>query len=318
MRNMPRLALRLSAALASALLLVCGRSAAQEEPEYRVGPQDVVKITVWNHPDWSGNATVNHDGKLLIAPFGEIEAEGLTEKELGAELYNRYRILDTDISEVLVAVVEYKSRNVTIVGEVRNPGTYAFRVIPDLWEVITKAAGGPTATADLGRVQIGRREKELRTMTVDLSGALDGVFPDSLPGLLPFDTINVPTLTGETTVATGSTFQVLGAVNTPGVYGLSTAGTVVEALARAGGPIPEANLSKVQLTRTTPTGVVAYKMDLNSLLFEGKPLADFDLKEGDTLTVPTKAFGIGSVGRGILVLLPLVTSLTSLIVVLND
>ena len=43
-------------------------------------------------------------------------------------------------------------------------------------------------------------------------------------------------------------------------------------------PLPEANLKKVHLTRTTPDGVVAYKLDVQGFLYEGKTVSDVKLQ----------------------------------------
>jgi polysaccharide export outer membrane protein len=297
------------------LLLVLSMAfpaAAQDEPEYRLGAEDVVQIQVWGVPDMNAQVAIDFDGRLRLPTLGEVEAAGRTPSELGEELTQLLRILDPRVSEVVVSVTGYNSRSVTVVGEVRNPGRYGFRILPNLWDVVL-AAGGSTGSADLARVEIVRKELqagEPRIVRVDLSKVIEGADPAALPALRPKDTINVPSREADA-IPTGDTFQVLGAVRTPGVYRLTTASTVVEALAAAGGPVAEANLSKVQLTRSTPQGVVAYRLDLEGHLFEGKVVGDFELRPGDTLTVPSRGITFGRALTGIL---PFVTVFTSLLV----
>ncbi|HZL85546.1 MAG TPA: SLBB domain-containing protein [Candidatus Krumholzibacteria bacterium] len=290
---------------------------AQKEAVYVLGADDVVKISAYGRSDLDKEIAIDPEGKLLVPDLGrKVQAAGLTEEALGKELSSQYRLLVQGVTEVLVTVTQYKSRSVNVLGEVRNTGTYGFRTIPDLWDLLMKHAGGPTASADLSHVQIIRREGE--GVTVDLSTALEGKMPPTMPELRPHDTISVPSLAAEGTATTGSSFQVLGAVHTPGVYRLGSATSVVEALALAGGPLPEANLGKVQLTRRNPSGIVAYKLDLEGLLYEGKSEIDVGLQADDTVSIPPKGMGPGTIGRALVVILPLLTSLTSLILVINE
>ena len=142
-------------------------------------------------------------------------------------------------------------------------------------------------------MQIVRKEREANApnvITVDLSAGVKGTNPDSLPVLRPKDTVMVPSLAKEgATGPTGATIQVLGSVRTPGLYHLSAAKTVVEALAISGGPLPEADLQKVHLTRHSGSGVVAYQLDIEGHLRRGDSADDLELKAGDTVLVPTRS-----------------------------
>jgi polysaccharide export outer membrane protein len=270
-------------------------------------------------PDLTGQVTVGSDGTIELPMLGKVQAEGRTPEELARDLTQRYRRVDPGIAEVLVQVREYNSRSVTVVGEIHSPGRYPFRSIPGLWEVLLQA-GGATPTADLERVQIVRKDslsQEPVILTVNVSSMLDGEVPADLPDLQPRDTIVVPTRDVTLASAAGASFQVLGSVRNPGVYRLSAAETLAEALAISGGPLPEANLKKIHLTRSGTEGLVAYELNLESVLYEGKPISNFKLEDGDTVTIPSKTFGPGTVARGLVLFLPLITSLTSLIVVLD-
>lgn len=293
-------------------------ASAQPEQEYRLGVEDVVQVQVYGRTDLSGQATLDSDGNLRLPLLGSVQAANRTTTELGRELSQRYGIIDSRVSEVIVSVVEYNSQRVTVVGEVRSPGRFGFRVLPDLWGLIL-VAGGATPTADMSRVQIvrkNREEGETPVLTVDLSGGVGKIEPDSLPKLRPQDTVIVPSTTlGSTQAPGGDNFQVLGSVRTPGSYRISAAKTVVEALAISGGPLPDADLSSVHLTRTTSTGVVAYELDMKNHLEHGKPLVDLTLRPGDAILVPSKRTAgvwiLDTASR----LLPLVTLITSLVVI---
>ena len=294
-------------------------SAAQTDPEYRVGAEDILLIQIWERPDLSGEMRVDLEGKLLLPLLGSVPAEGKTTPELVTELTRRYNIVDPKITKVLVSVSQFNSRNVTVVGEVRNPGRYGFQNIPDLWQVLLKA-GGATSAADLSRVRIvhgNRNAHESPSISVDLSMGMEETHPDSLPTLRPKDTVVVPSLGSE--AASGSSFQILGSVRSPGRYRLGAARNVVEALAVSGGALPEADLSRVYLTRTTASGVRSYELDLQAHMREGQAVPNFALKTGDTISVPDDASGFWPVLGEVTIryILPIAASAASLAIAFN-
>jgi polysaccharide export outer membrane protein len=260
--------------------------AAGGDSEYRCGPEDVLDIQAWGRPDLKGTVTVDARGQVQIPLVGEVRAEGRTPSELARDLTERFQLLDPSVSEVLVSVATYNSRSVTVLGEVRTPGKYGFREMPDVWAALF-AAGGPTPGGELSRIQIIRETAtadEPRTLRVDLSRGIDGTPADQLPALRPRDRIIVPSTADRPVGA--DTFHILGAVKIPGPYRISAANNVVEALSVAGGPLASARLQTVYLTRLTPDGVAAYRLNLESYLYTGKPLVNLVLEAGDTITIP--------------------------------
>jgi polysaccharide export outer membrane protein len=295
---------------------VCLAQQDDDEDEYRIGGDDKLQINVWARPDLSGARVVDPTGNIRLPLLGEIRAEDLLPSQLSDELTERYRILDPSITEVVVTVLEYNSRRITVIGEVRGPGSYPYRTMPNLWEAILNA-GGPLTDADMSKVQIVRKdpqEGEPHTVTVDLSGGIEAIDPEALPELRPKDTVRVPSMAGVTSGR--ASFQVLGAVRIPGVYRLSSAETVVEALAVSGGTSENADLKRLRLARPTDNGVLVYELDLKGYLYEGKPVSDMDLRPNDTLTVPSKS-DLGSVFATLLRLAPLILSLSAAVIALS-
>lgn len=260
-----------------------------ESFEYVFGPADVIHVQVWGNAELTGTATIGPTGRVLLPLVGEIQAAGSTPEQLSNTLTDRYQLLDSSITEVLVSISQYKSRSVTVVGEVRDPGTFGFQTIPDLWTVIL-TAGGPTKEAELARVQVVRQAPaagEPRTITVDLSRGIDGTPAESLPELRPSDKVLVPS--SEDAPGGSDRIQILGAVREPGIYRTSAAGTVVEALALAGGPLPTAQLDRIFVTRLTSAGAVSYRLDLEDFLYQGENSANLALQAGDTIMVREKS-----------------------------
>jgi protein involved in polysaccharide export with SLBB domain len=300
------------------LVAVPATALSQTKDEYRLGPEDLVQVQVWGRADLTGQAEVDQSGNLRLPLLGTVEAANRTTAQLGTDLTKRYSIIDSRISEVLVSVAQYNSRRVSVVGEVRNPGRYGFQSLPGVWDAII-AAGGATANANLARVQVVRKQAvtgEPRSITVDLSQGIDTVHPDSLPQLRPQDTIIVPSTVGAAAANTGDSFQVFGSVRAPGAYRLTAAATVIEALAVSGGPLPDADLSKVSVARTRSGRLVAYELDLQNHLQHGKVAPDLRLQAGDTVMIPDKQGLVGGffngLGRYIIPLLSVATSIAIL------
>jgi polysaccharide export outer membrane protein len=257
--------------------------------EYSFGPDDIIELTVFGKPELTGEVTVDFRGMIQIPLVGEVRAEGRSPAGLGEYLTQRYQLLDSSISEVLVSVVEYKSRTVTVLGEVRAPGPYGFVEIPELWDVIL-TAGGPGAAADLTRVQIvrGRAEAgEPQTVTLDLSGGIAMGRDQQLPSLRAGDKVFVPS--AEDIPIGDQDFQVFGSVGSPGTYRINVATNVIEALAASGGPTEDADLKNVYVTRDTENGTKSFRLNLEDYLFSANTPQNLDLFAGDTVTVPEKS-----------------------------
>jgi len=269
------------------ILLGVGPGSAQSQTpskQYRIGPEDEIQVQVWQRPDLSGTFPVNESGEVNVPLIGVVKAEGLTAQELGAQLERQFVILDPGITQILVTVTGFNSLRYTVVGEVRQSGTYTFREIPNLWEAIFMA-GGETPAADMSAVQILRAEGGTsRTITVDLSRGMAKTPVEDLPALHPGDSIVVPSL--EANAVSGDHVQVLGAVRSPGLYSVRVATSVVEALSVSGGYLESAKLDKVTLARRHGDGTLVYDLNLKAYLEGGHPQADMPLRAGDTITVP--------------------------------
>src|SRR5262245_41698385 len=96
------------------IMAVPAIAAAQQPAEYRLGAEDVVQIEVSGRADLSAQVAVDVDGKLRIPAVGEVNAANRTPAEVGTELGQRFRLVDPAITQVLVSVVQYKSRSVSV------------------------------------------------------------------------------------------------------------------------------------------------------------------------------------------------------------
>jgi len=94
-----------------------------EAVKYTLGPDDVIEVDVRRHPEFSGQYTVNSEGKIEYKFVGDVIVAGLTKVQLQeriAEILSEYVIEP----EVNVRIVSYLSKVFFVVGEVNNPGKF--------------------------------------------------------------------------------------------------------------------------------------------------------------------------------------------------
>lgn len=133
--------------------------------DYYVGIQDVLLVTVWNHPEinnpgGSVNAAVsgrviNEDGTFFFPYAGKVEAEGKTVQQIRDELTKRLSKVLVE-PQVDVSVLQYRSKRAFILGQVEKPGIIPLTGIPLTVADLITSAGGLKPDADLRRVSLVR------------------------------------------------------------------------------------------------------------------------------------------------------------------
>lgn len=222
------------ALLAQALMagILAGESAPTASPslEYRVGPGDVLDVQVAGRPEDSRVATVQTTGVLYLAPLGEVTVSGLTKQEIGVKLTELWSRRDSRRPAVRVAVKDYQSQFVWVMGEVGRPGRKALRGRTRLVDVLVEA-GGFTGRAS-GEVLVERRDGAFEDGTRSRRlWFADGVRPTAQ------QLVDLETVLHTRDVITATEVRlvtVTGAVLRPGRYALKQ-GTLTEALFAAGG-----------------------------------------------------------------------------------
>jgi polysaccharide export outer membrane protein len=118
--------------------------------DYILGTDDTVKITVENHPEWSGEFIVGPNGKISIPSLGDVSAEGLNKKQFEAAITSR---LDQYINNprVTTNIVKYVSQVIYVLGEVNKPGKYSTEGKKLTLRDAVVNAGLPTRFAALNR-----------------------------------------------------------------------------------------------------------------------------------------------------------------------
>ncbi|MBI1649594.1 sugar transporter [Hyphomicrobium sulfonivorans] len=108
---------------------------------YKVGPQDVLEISVFKVPELSRSVQVADAGSINLPLVGEVDAAGKTARDLEQELTRKLGDKYLQSPQVTVFVKEYNSRRVTIEGAVKKPGVYPIRDRASLLQFISIAEG---------------------------------------------------------------------------------------------------------------------------------------------------------------------------------
>ena len=248
--------------------------------DYRVGPKDVLKVTIWGHDDLSRLVVVSADGSFQFPLVGDVQVAGLTPASVETrlrDLLGRDYLVNPQVS---VSVQEYRSQRVFVLGEVEKPGTYALTGETTLLDVISQA-GGPGKTAGRHVVVVRAPAAEgpvapgalgSTTLRADLKRLLDGAAGENIP-VHSGDTVFIPKVTQ---------FFVLGEVLRQGAYAMEKETTALEAVTLAGGFTDRAAPGGSKILRRRPDGAQE-SIDLDL----GNPKArEVQLAEGDTLLVP--------------------------------
>jgi polysaccharide export outer membrane protein len=115
---------------------------------YKIGPQDVLDISVFKVPELSKSVQVADSGTINLPLVGEVPAAGLTAQEVERNLTKKLGAKYLQSPQVTVFVKEYNSQRVTIEGAVKKPGVYPVRGKTSLLQFIAMAEGLDPAAQD--------------------------------------------------------------------------------------------------------------------------------------------------------------------------
>lgn len=127
------------------------------DPGYRLGPEDVMLISVWKDEQLTREVVVRPDGMFSFPLVGDIEAEDRTVEDIRGDLVKRLTkyIPNPNVSVAVTKVISYK---VYVVGRVNKPGEYLIGHYTDVLQALS-LAGGLTPFAAENDIKIMRRVK---------------------------------------------------------------------------------------------------------------------------------------------------------------
>lgn len=134
-----------------------------KDTDYRIGPGDIIEISVWKNPDLTRTVAVLPDGQISFPLLGPLPAAGKTVSELSASLRKRLNRYAPDV-DLSVIVAQVNSMMIYVIGKVQKPGRYALNTNVTVMQALA-IAGGLNPFAKPGDIKIfreGHSDKYLR------------------------------------------------------------------------------------------------------------------------------------------------------------
>ena len=288
------------------------------EDESRIGPDDLLQITVFEAPDLNRTLRVSANGEISLQLLGPVKAGGLTPRQLELVLQELLRRTYMKDPRVGVFVQELQSHPVSVVGAVKRPGVFQIRGTKTVLELLSMAEGladdagdtvlvmrGASITGSIGRDNTEQEsQKDGQDSTTPGDATLAGkpaglpskerqpeIVEVNLKSLLESDdpAFNIPVHPGDIVKVTrAGIVYVVGEVKKPGGFVLKSNEniTVLQALALAEGPTRTSLKSHARIIRTdqSTNKRTEIPVDLGKILASKAP--DPLLQPKDIIFVP--------------------------------
>lgn len=243
--------------------------------DYLIGAQDALVITSYDQNDLSGRFVVQTDGTFTFPLVGPVRAGGLTIRQF--ETLLRQELIDGGFfknPQITVAVDQYRSRKIYVLGEVKKPGVLPVSGTMRLVEALAMAESLlPTAGPEVVIIPAGGDSSagnDARAMRIRLADLESGNGAMNVP-LNDGDTILVPR---------AEQVYVFGHVKSPGAYPVrEDEMTVLQALSLAGGVTERGSTGRIEIIRL-----------VDGKRLEIRPSITDSVRPGDTVVVPERYF----------------------------
>lgn len=264
----------------------------QPTPEYEIGPEDILKVTVYGHEDLTQTILVQADGTFTFPLIGRVKADAMTTKELERKITSLLARGYVRNPQVTVVVQEFRSKSVFVVGEVARPGSYPLAgqkmtlveilaragpmtVNAGVEVIVVRPAAGAAVSGPVLPTQVvadpepreGQAKAEV--FRINVRDIQAGDLEKNLE-LRPKDTVFVPQ---------APKVFVSGEVRNPGAYAWFPGMTARQAISLAGGLTPEGSDGRLKVVR-----------EESGFTREGKIKLDDPVKAGETLVVRRRLF----------------------------
>jgi polysaccharide biosynthesis/export protein len=281
--------------------------------DYRIGPRDLLEISVFEAPELNRTVRVSASGEISLPLLGAVQAAGLTPETLESVLQELLRHSYMKDPHVSVFVKEMQSHPVSVFGAVKKPGVFQIGAPKTLVEVLSMAeglaedagdtviimrrAGLPEATQTSREDRVSESEPQSsaapasptaegktdkNTVEVDLKNLLESGDPRYNVTVYPGDVVKV---------ARAGVVYVEGEVKRPGGFMLKSNEniSVLQAVAMAEGLTRTAAKNRVRIMRTDEATGARTEIAINlDKILEGK-VADPLLHPKDVVFIPNSA-----------------------------
>ena len=260
----------------SALLWIAATAGFGQKESLLIGPGDLVQVDVLDTPEMEQQVRVTDAGTVSLAYIGDVHVTGETPAAAAAQIQSE--LIARSVMrhpQVTVRVQEFATENVSLMGEIKTPGTYAITTPQNILKVLS-LAGGLTGTAD--RHVTIKRQSDGKTVTYFLANDASEALAD-LPLVYPGDTVYVPH---------APVIYILGDVGRPGGYSMTTNDarlSLMQAITMAGSANKTSVQSHVRRIRKNADGTTKEIPVQLDTIEKGKG-PDVALQANDVIYVP--------------------------------
>lgn len=254
---------------------VQNRSLGETKDQYELGPDDLISVTVHGHPDLNADLTINRQGYITAPLVGDVEAAGMTPRELAArlaELLGRDYLVDPQVD---VDVEDFVSQWVMAAGEIRIPGRIPLKGGTRLKEILSEAGGfGDDAGEEITITRKVESSEEFVSIKIDRGSFESG---ESNPILSHGDIV---------TVSRAEYAWINGEVGSPGRVRIERGLTLLKAISESGGLTDWANRKRIQIL--AGEGKKPHVFNIKDI--QSGRIADPELQGGEIIVVKRRFF----------------------------
>lgn len=249
-----KLALLLAFGLGIALALIGqaqpadGSGPPARQPLLPLGPGDEVTLHVFGQPNMDGNVYIADDGTVQVPLAGPVHVAGLSPTEAAHAVEAALRKKQILVSpHVTFTILKSTSQQVSVLGEVRNPGVFPIESNSTLLKLLAQAGGETAQGADTIFILRPSPGGAMHRIAVNLQGLAEaGKTPEAAEFTMQGgDQVYVPR---------AAEVFVVGEVRAPGRFRIDPGMTVLEALARAGGVTNMGSTRRISIRREQRDG----------------------------------------------------------------
>jgi polysaccharide export outer membrane protein len=214
--------------------------------DYKLGVGDVVRITVYDHPDLLVDAAqIDEDGNLSVPLIGATPVAGLTtsaaQKRIASALEKGGFVINPHINLI---VQQYRSKQISVLGQVNKPGKYALESTSNVSDLLALAGGISPLGSDniilIHKVDGKLQQTPINTLALFKDGKLDLNYT-----IADDDILYVPR---------AEVFYIYGEVQKPGAYRLEKNMNIMQAISLGGGITLRGTERGVQIRREDSNG----------------------------------------------------------------
>lgn len=224
---------------------ISGLACAQSMQEV-LGAGDTVRITAFRYPELTTEARLSEEGKVRVPMIGQVTLQGMTPGQAASHIAERLKSGKYLVNpQIDVAVLEARSRQVSVLGFVSRPGRYVLDGTKAKVTDVLAMAGGLVPAASDTAVVTRTRGKKSESLNIDLAAIIEQGDASKDIEVSSGDSVFVPK---------APVVYVYGEVVRGGSYRLEPYMTVMQAISLAGGITPRGSENRTKLRRRGADG----------------------------------------------------------------